>query len=82
MLALAGFGVVSLALLWGYAFRDFPNVAQGSEDLQFSDAGHLLLLVCYMPLLLWAPLLAAVTFDYARRTRRAPTRPRLRTTAP
>jgi hypothetical protein len=88
VLAFAGFGVVSLALLWGYAFRDFPNVAQGSENLQFSDAGYVLLLVCYMPLLLWAPLLAAVTFDYARRTRPAPfpagetIRPRPRTTAP
>ena len=70
MLALAGFGVISLALLWGYAFRDFPNVGEGSDALQFTDAGSVLLFVCYAPLLLWAPLLAAVTFDYARRTKR------------
>ena len=68
VLGLAGFGVISLALLWGYAFRDFPNVGEGSDALQFSDAGHVLLMVCYTPLLLWAPLLAAVTLDYARRT--------------
>ena len=68
VLGLAGFGVISLALLWGYAFRDFPNVGEGSDALQFSDAGHVLLMVCYTPLLLWAPLLAAVTLNYARRT--------------
>jgi hypothetical protein len=68
VLGLATFGVISLALLWGYAFRDFPNVAEGSNELGFSDAGHVLLLVCYLPLLLWAPLLAAVTWDYSRRT--------------
>jgi hypothetical protein len=70
VLGLATFGVISLALIWGYAFRDFPNVAEGSSELGFSDGGHVLLLVCYTPLLLWAPLLAAVTWDYSRRTRR------------
>jgi len=70
VLGLAGFGVISLALLWGYAFRDFPNVGEGSDALRFTDAGSVLLFVCYAPLLLWAPLLAAVTFDYARRTKR------------
>jgi hypothetical protein len=69
VLGLATFGVLSLALIWGYAFRDFPDVAQGSSRLGFSDAGHVVLLACYTPLLLWAPLLAAVTWDYARRTR-------------
>jgi hypothetical protein len=69
VLGLATFGVISLALLWGYASRDFPNVAEGSNELGFSDAGHVVLLVCYLPLLLWAPLLAAVTWDYSRRTR-------------
>jgi hypothetical protein len=67
VLGLAGFGVIALTLLWGYAFRDFPNVGEGSDALRFSDAGHVLLVVCYSPLLLWAPLLAAVTLDYARR---------------
>jgi hypothetical protein len=71
VLSLATFGVISLALIWGYAFRDFPDVAGGSSELGFSDAGHVVLLACYAPLLLWAPLLAAVTWDYARRTRPA-----------
>ena len=69
VLGLATFGVISLALIWGYAFRDFPNVAEGSSELGFTDIGHVVLLVCYTPLLLWAPLLAAVTWDYSRRTR-------------
>jgi hypothetical protein len=69
VLGLATFGVISLALIWGYAFRDFPNVAEGSSELGFTDTGHVVLLVCYTPLLLWAPLLAAVTWDYSRRTR-------------
>ena len=69
VLSLATFGVISLALIWGYAFRDFPNVAEGSNELGFSDTGHVVLLACYMPLLLWAPLLAAVTWDYFQRTR-------------
>ena len=64
--------MVSLALLWGYAFRDFPNVGEGSDALQFSDAGHVLLMVCYTPLLLWAPLLAAVTLRLRAANRTLP----------
>ena len=37
-------------------------------DMQFShDGWHVLLVVCYAPLVLWAPLLAAVTYAYWRR---------------
>ena len=83
MLGLATFGVISLALIWGYAFRDFPNVAEGSSELGFTDTGHVVLLACYMPLLLWAPLLAAVTYatTAARSGRRAcrPTAPSMAT---
>jgi hypothetical protein len=68
VVAFASFGVISLALIWGYAFRDFPHVAEGSNGLAFEhDGWYALLLVCYMPVLLWAPLLAAVTYDYYRR---------------
>lgn len=64
VLGLATFGVVSLASIWGFAFRNFPDI----DGLEFShDGWHLLLVACYMPLLLWAPLLAAVTYDYYRR---------------
>ena len=70
VLPLATFGVISLALIWGFAFRNFPNVGEGSEQLEFAgDGWHLLLVACYAPLMLWAPLLAAVTYDYFRRTR-------------
>jgi len=34
----------------------------------FAGAGwHVLLVACYLPLLLWAPLLAAATWAYWRR---------------
>jgi hypothetical protein len=60
----AGLGAVALALIWGWAFRDFPAVGA----IEFTGVGpHLLLLACYAPLLLWAPLLGAVTWAYYRR---------------
>ena len=63
----AALGAVLLALIWGYAFRDFP----GMGELEFSATGWKVLLVAaYAPLLAWAPLLAAVTYAYYRRRRR------------
>jgi hypothetical protein len=60
----AALGAISLALIWGYAFRDFPS----PPDMQFShDGWQVLLVACYAPLVLWAPLLAAVTYAYWRR---------------
>jgi hypothetical protein len=60
----ASIGAVLLALIWGYAFRDFP----GMEGLEFTHVGwKVLLVVAYAPLLGWAPLLAAVTYAYYRR---------------
>jgi len=60
----AGLGAVALAFLWGWAFRDFPHVG----EVGFSGtSGHVLLIVCYLPLLLWAPLLGAVTYAYYQR---------------
>ncbi|MEA5359155.1 hypothetical protein VA596_06365 [Amycolatopsis sp., V23-08] len=60
----ASLGAVALAVIWGYAFRDFPDFGQ----VAFSHpAGHVLLIVCYLPVLLWAPLLGAVTWSYWRR---------------
>jgi len=57
----AALGAVALAVIWAWAFRDFPDVGQ----IEFTGAsGHLLLVVCYAPLLLWAPLLGAVTVAY------------------
>src|SRR5262245_61089427 len=60
----ASAGAVALALIWAWGFRHFPNVG----SLGFANAGwHALMLACYLPLLLWAPLLAAVTYGYYRR---------------
>jgi len=60
----AAFGALLLALIWGFAFRDFP----GMDELEFSHTGWKVLLVAaYAPLLAWGPLLAAVTYAYYRR---------------
>lgn len=60
----AALGAGALAFIWGWAFRHFPHVG----EIGFSGtSGHVLLVVCYLPLLLWAPLLAAVTYAYYRR---------------
>lgn len=57
-------GAVALAVIWAWAFRDFPDVG----SLGFTGAGwHVLMVLCYAPLLLWAPLLGAVTYGYYRR---------------
>ncbi len=60
----AAIGTVMLALIWAYAFRDFPNVG----EIEYTHtAWKVLLIACYTPLMLWAPLLAAVTVAYYRR---------------
>jgi hypothetical protein len=62
----AALGAVALAAIWSFAFRDFPHFG----GLEFShEAWRILLIACYAPLLLWAPLLAAVTWAYYRRRR-------------
>jgi hypothetical protein len=63
VVAVAATGAVLLQVIWAYAFRD-PDVS----GIAFSSAGwKALFLACYYPLLLWAPLLAAVTVAYYRR---------------
>jgi hypothetical protein len=63
----AGLGALALAAIWGYAFRDFPTL----PDAEYThEAWHVLLVACYTPLLLWAPLLLAVTWAYWRRRAR------------
>jgi hypothetical protein len=60
----ASVGAVAVGLVWAYAFRDFPMLG----PFQFSGGfWQGVLIVCYLPLLLWAPLLAAVTVAYYRR---------------
>jgi hypothetical protein len=60
----ASIGAVLLALIWAYAFRDFPEFG----GIRFThDGWKVLMIASYLPLLLWAPLLAAVTVAYYRR---------------
>lgn len=67
VVVVASAGAVALALIWGFAFRD-PQLS----GLDFASTGwRVLFLACYVPLLAWAPLVAAVTFAYHRRRCRA-----------
>ncbi|WP_345607240.1 hypothetical protein [Pseudonocardia adelaidensis] len=60
----ASAGAVALGLIWAYAFRDFPELG----NFHFAHGGwKVLMIAAYLPLLLWAPLLAAVTVAYYRR---------------
>ncbi len=61
----AGAGAVALTLLWVSAFASFKDifVLYGLDGPE-----RIVVLVCYAPLLLWGPLLAAVTVSYAKRT--------------
>ncbi len=64
VIVVAALGALSLALIWGFAFRNFPTL----PDVEYEHVGwHILLIACYAPLLAWAPLLAAVTYAYYRR---------------
>jgi hypothetical protein len=80
----AALGSVILTLLWTWAAvnqlqgrgingRPLP----GNAPLGFSDWQGILAVACYAPLLLWGPILAALTVSYWRRRRTSggPTRP-------
>ena len=57
----AALGALALAAIWGYAFRDFGSL----DGIEYThEAWRVLLVACYAPLILWAPLLAAVTWAY------------------
>ena len=62
----AGAGALALTLLWASVFSNMEGifVVFGLEG-----AERIVLVACYAPLLLWGPLLAAVTVSYARRRR-------------
>ncbi|MCW3813272.1 hypothetical protein ONA91_02225 [Micromonospora sp. DR5-3] len=57
-------GAVGVTLVWAYAA--WGIIVRGGI-LGFSPTGFALLLTCYVPLLLWGPLLLAVTLAYHRR---------------
>ncbi|GHA45203.1 hypothetical protein GCM10010329_79780 [Streptomyces spiroverticillatus] len=59
-------GATGLFALYGwYAYANFfTDLAPGSSGTPLQEA---ILVLCYAPLLAWAPLLLAVTFAYYRR---------------
>ncbi|GHG04451.1 MULTISPECIES: hypothetical protein [Amycolatopsis] len=60
----AAAGALALAAIWAYTFPTFLR----STGVTFTAPGwHALLVACYVPVLLWAPLLGAVTWAYWRR---------------
>ncbi len=61
----AGIGAVALTLLWASAFS---NLGEIFALYGLEGAARVVVIACYMPLLLWGPMLAAVTVSYARRT--------------
>ncbi len=62
----AGAGAVAVTLMWVGVFSDLdPIFALYGLD----GAERVVLLLCYLPLLLWGPFLGAVTVSYAKRTR-------------
>ncbi len=65
----AGVGAAALTLLW---VGVFSNVEQIFVQYGLDGAERVLMTACYAPLLLWGPLLAAVTVSYHRRHRRLP----------
>ena len=62
----AGAGAVALTLLW---VSTFSNVGTIWALYGLDGAERVLMTACYAPLLLWGPLLAAVTVSYHRRHR-------------
>lgn len=75
----AALGAVFLTVLWTATFAGiFAGETWGGEPLpaDFPTQGGTLAAVifyaCYLPLLLWGPLLAAVAYAYLRRRRKGP----------
>lgn len=60
----AGAGAVALTLLWVTTMSNVETI-WGLYGLE--GAERVLMMACYVPLLLWGPLLAAVTVSYHRR---------------
>ncbi|MFG2055149.1 hypothetical protein ACGFI9_14050 [Micromonospora sp. NPDC048930] len=59
-------GAVAVTLIWGYAAW---GVVVRGNDLGFTPSGFALLVACYLPLLLWGPLLFALVLSYRHRHR-------------
>lgn len=59
-------GALTLTLLWATAFSNLDGIF---VEYGLDGVERIVVLVCYAPMLLWGPLLAAVTASYAKRTR-------------
>lgn len=62
-------GAIALIFIWAFAAVNFV-AGPGAENFEFTGAWARALMVgCYLPNLLWGPLLLAVTWAYHRRRR-------------
>lgn len=61
----AGAGALALMLLWASAFSSIGEIL---DIYGLQGTARVMVIACYVPLLLWGPLLAAVTISYAQRT--------------
>lgn len=68
----AGIGACALTILWTAIIGAGSNAI--FDEFGLHGAERAIVLACYLPLLFWGPLLAAVTVSYARRTRPARSR--------
>ncbi|MGC9666232.1 hypothetical protein ACNTMW_06695 [Planosporangium sp. 12N6] len=64
--AAATAGSVALILIWTFATVNFLTPGRNSLEFGSGWAGPLLM-VCYLPLLSWGPLLLVITWAYRRR---------------
>ncbi len=62
----AGAGALAVTMLWITAFFNLESIF---VEYGLEGAARLVVVVSYAPLLLWGPLLAAITVSYARRTK-------------
>ncbi len=63
----ASTGAIALTLLW---LAEFSVIDAILDEFGLHGAARVLVYACYAPMLLWGPLLGAVTVSYARRTTR------------
>ena len=61
----AGAGAIALTLLW---VSVFSSIAEIFDEYRLTGTARTVAIACYTPLLLWGPLLGALTVSYARRT--------------
>jgi len=61
----ASAGAIALTLLW---LGEFSVVGKIFDEFGLHGAARVVVFACYAPMLLWGPLLGAVTYSYTRRT--------------